>query len=163
LVAFGFLGLPIARRLEVETAAAAAGRPTARRGPHFSPQAPIAATISANPYRRNPSRRNTRTPQIPHAAMALTLADVHRIAHLARIEIDATAAAEVHRKLEAIFAMINELQAVDTTGIVPMAHAQDVMLPLREDRVSDTDQHALFQSVAPAVEDGLYLVPRVVE
>ena len=95
--------------------------------------------------------------------MALTLADVHRIAHLARIEIDATAATEVHRKLEAIFAMINELQAVDTSGIVPMAHAQDVMLPLRDDQVSDTDRHALFQSVAPAVEDGLYLVPRVVE
>jgi len=95
--------------------------------------------------------------------MALTLADVHRIAHLARIEIDVAAATEVHRKLEAIFAMINELQAVDTTGIVPMAHAQDVMLPLRDDVVSDTDRHALFQSVAPAVEDGLYLVPRVVE
>ena len=44
-----------------------------------------------------------------------------------------------------------------------MAHAQDVMLPLRDDVVSDTDRHALFQSVAPAVEDGLYLVPRVVE
>jgi aspartyl-tRNA(Asn)/glutamyl-tRNA(Gln) amidotransferase subunit C len=95
--------------------------------------------------------------------MALTLADVHRLAHLARIEIDATAATEVHHKLEAIFAMINELQAVDTTGIVPMAHAQDVMLPLRADEVSDHDQHALFQRVAPAVEDGLYLVPRVVE
>ena len=95
--------------------------------------------------------------------MALTLADVHRIAHLARIEIDVAAATEVHRKLEAIFAMINELQAVDTAGIVPMAHAQDVMLPLRDDVVSDTDRHALFQSVAPAVEDGLYLVPRVVE
>jgi aspartyl-tRNA(Asn)/glutamyl-tRNA(Gln) amidotransferase subunit C len=95
--------------------------------------------------------------------MALTLADVQRIAHLARIEITADAAAEVHRKLDSIFAMINELNAVDTTGIEPMAHAQDVMLPLREDQVSDTDQHALFQSVAPAVEDGLYLVPRVVE
>lgn len=95
--------------------------------------------------------------------MALTLADVQRIAHLARIEITPDAAAEVHRKLDSIFAMINELNAVDTTGIVPMAHAQDVMLPLREDRVTDTDQHALYQSVAPAVEDGLYLVPRVVE
>ena len=95
--------------------------------------------------------------------MALTLADVHRIAHLARIDIDATAATEVHRKLEAIFAMINELQAVDTTGIVPMAHAQDVMLPLRDDVVSDGDQHALFQGAAPAVEDGLYLVPKVIE
>jgi aspartyl-tRNA(Asn)/glutamyl-tRNA(Gln) amidotransferase subunit C len=95
--------------------------------------------------------------------MALTLADVQRIAHLARIEITADAAAEVHRKLESIFAMINELNAVDTTGITPMAHAQDVMLPLRDDKVTETDRHALYQSVAPAVEDGLYLVPRVVE
>ncbi len=95
--------------------------------------------------------------------MALTLADVHRIAHLARIEIDAAAATEVHRKLEAIFAMINELQAVDTTGIVPMAHAQDVMLPLRDDVVTESDRHELFQRLAPAVQDGLYLVPRVVE
>ena len=95
--------------------------------------------------------------------MALTLADVHRIAHLARIEIDADAAGDVHRKLEAIFALINELQAVDTSGITPMAHAQDVALPLRDDLVTGTDQHALFQSVAPAVEDGLYLVPRVLE
>ena len=92
--------------------------------------------------------------------MALTLADVHRIAHLARIEIDAAAATEVHRKLEAIFAMINELQAVDTTGIVPMAHAQDVMLPLRDDVVTESDRHVLFQSLAPAVQDGLYLVPK---
>ena len=95
--------------------------------------------------------------------MALTLAAVQRIAHLARIEITADAAAEVHRKLESIFAMINELNAVDTRGIVPMAHAQDVVLPLREDAVTEGDRHALYQSVAPAVEDGLYLVPRVVE
>jgi aspartyl-tRNA(Asn)/glutamyl-tRNA(Gln) amidotransferase subunit C len=95
--------------------------------------------------------------------MALTLADVHRIAHLARIEIDAAAAREVHAKLEAIFAMINELQAVDTTSIAPMAHAQDVMLPLREDVVTERDARALYQSVAPATEDGLYLVPKVIE
>jgi aspartyl-tRNA(Asn)/glutamyl-tRNA(Gln) amidotransferase subunit C len=95
--------------------------------------------------------------------MTLTLADVHRIAHLARIEIDEAAAREVHKKLEAIFAMINELQAVDTTGIEPMSHAQDVMLPLREDVVTETDKRELYQSVAPAVQDGLYLVPKVVE
>jgi aspartyl-tRNA(Asn)/glutamyl-tRNA(Gln) amidotransferase subunit C len=95
--------------------------------------------------------------------MALTLDDVHRIAHLARIEIDETAAREVHGKLQAIFAMINTLQAVDTTGIEPMSHAQDVMLPLREDVVTARDERALFQSVAPSVQDGLYLVPRVVE
>jgi aspartyl-tRNA(Asn)/glutamyl-tRNA(Gln) amidotransferase subunit C len=80
--------------------------------------------------------------------MTLTLDDVRRIAH---------------SKLEAIFALINELQAVDTAGIEPMSHAQDVMLPLRDDAVTETDRHALYQSAAPAVEDGLYLVPRVVE
>jgi aspartyl-tRNA(Asn)/glutamyl-tRNA(Gln) amidotransferase subunit C len=95
--------------------------------------------------------------------MSLTVADVHRIAHLARIEIDAAQAEEVRVKLDAIFAMINELNAIDTTGVVPMAHAQDVKLPLREDRVAESDQRALYQSVAPAVEDGLYLVPRVIE
>ena len=95
--------------------------------------------------------------------MALTLDDVHRIAHLARIEIDAAAAREVHAKLEAIFAMINELQAVDTTGIVPMSHAQDMALRLREDVVTESDRRTGYQQVAPAVEDGLYLVPRVVE
>jgi aspartyl-tRNA(Asn)/glutamyl-tRNA(Gln) amidotransferase subunit C len=95
--------------------------------------------------------------------MALTLDDVARIAHLARIEIDAGAAREVHAKLEAIFAMINELQAIDTTGIAPMSHAQDLMLPLRDDVVTESDRHADYQRVAPAVEDGLYLVPRVIE
>jgi aspartyl-tRNA(Asn)/glutamyl-tRNA(Gln) amidotransferase subunit C len=95
--------------------------------------------------------------------MTLTLDDVRRIAHLARIDVDAQAVCDVHAKLEAIFAMINELQAVDTAGVEPMSHAQDVVLPLREDKVTETDRHADFQRVAPAVEDGLYLVPRVVE
>jgi aspartyl-tRNA(Asn)/glutamyl-tRNA(Gln) amidotransferase subunit C len=102
-------------------------------------------------------------PQEPATAMPLSTADIHRIAHLARIEIDAAQAEEVRAKLDAIFAMINELRAVDTTGVVPMAHAQDVMLPLREDLVTETDQHPLYQAVAPAVEDGLYLVPKVIE
>jgi aspartyl-tRNA(Asn)/glutamyl-tRNA(Gln) amidotransferase subunit C len=95
--------------------------------------------------------------------MPLTLADVHRLAELARIEIDEAQAEEVRQKLDAILDLINELQAVDTTGVVPMAHAQDVMLPLREDRVTETDARALYQRVAPAVEDGLYLVPKVIE
>jgi aspartyl-tRNA(Asn)/glutamyl-tRNA(Gln) amidotransferase subunit C len=95
--------------------------------------------------------------------MALTLNDIQRIAHLARIEIDAGAAEQVHAKLTAIFAMINDLQAIDTQGIVPMSHAQDVALPLREDEVTEDDRHAEFQKLAPAVEDDLYLVPRVIE
>jgi len=95
--------------------------------------------------------------------MALTLDDIHRIAHLARIDIDAAAAEEVHAKLTSIFGVINQLQAIDTTGIVPMSHAQDVALRLRDDRVTEPDRHADFQRVAPAVEDDLYLVPRVIE
>ena len=100
---------------------------------------------------------------MPPDSMPLSLDDVQRIAHLARIEINAGEADEVRAKLDAIFGMINELNAIDTRGIVPMAHAQDVALPMREDKVTDTDQHALYQSVAPAVEDGLYLVPKVIE
>ena len=100
---------------------------------------------------------------MPPDSMPLSLDDVQRIAHLARIEINAGEADEVRAKLDAIFGMINELNAIDTRGIVPMAHAQDVALPMREDKVTDTDQHTLYQSVAPAVEDGLYLVPKVIE
>ena len=95
--------------------------------------------------------------------MALTLDDVRRIAHLARIDIDAAQAADVHGKLTAIFRLIDELNAVDTTGITPMAHAQDVALALRDDVVTEADSHVVFQSVAPAVEDSLYLVPGVIE
>ena len=95
--------------------------------------------------------------------MTISLTDVHRIAQLAGIEIDAGEASEVRAKLEAIFGLINELAAVDTTGVVPMAHAQDVVLPMRTDRVTETDGRASYQSVAPAVEDGLYLVPKVLE
>ncbi|HET7098182.1 MAG TPA: Asp-tRNA(Asn)/Glu-tRNA(Gln) amidotransferase subunit GatC [Casimicrobiaceae bacterium] len=95
--------------------------------------------------------------------MSLSIADVHRIARLARIEIDAREAEEVRAKLDAIFTLINELAAVDTTGVEPMAHAQDVTLTLRDDAVTEADRSAAYQRVAPAVEDGLYLVPKVIE
>jgi aspartyl-tRNA(Asn)/glutamyl-tRNA(Gln) amidotransferase subunit C len=95
--------------------------------------------------------------------MTISNADVERLAHLARIEIDAAQAEDVRAKLDAIFDLLGQLDAVDTTGVVPMAHAQDVTLPLRADAVTEADRHALFQRVAPAVEDGLYLVPKVIE
>jgi aspartyl-tRNA(Asn)/glutamyl-tRNA(Gln) amidotransferase subunit C len=95
--------------------------------------------------------------------MALNLADVTRIAELARIEVDGEEAAAVLGQLTRIFDLIGEMQAVDTAVVEPMAHAQDVMARLREDVVTEGDQHALFQQVAPQVEAGLYLVPKVIE
>ena len=95
--------------------------------------------------------------------MALSLQDVQRIAQLARIAITPAEAEEVRGKLERIFELINEMRAVDTTGIVPMAHAQEVMLPLREDRITEPNRRELYQRVAPLVQDGLYLVPKVIE
>ncbi|MEO5700922.1 MAG: Asp-tRNA(Asn)/Glu-tRNA(Gln) amidotransferase subunit GatC [Casimicrobiaceae bacterium] len=95
--------------------------------------------------------------------MTLTPDDIHRLAHLARIAIDASEVEAVRGKLDAILSMIDELRAVDTAGVIPMAHAQDVTAPLREDRVMETDAHARFQAGAPAVDNGLYLVPKVIE
>jgi aspartyl-tRNA(Asn)/glutamyl-tRNA(Gln) amidotransferase subunit C len=95
--------------------------------------------------------------------MALTREDVLRAARLARIAIDEAEADAALEQLVRIFGMIEEMQAVDVTGVEPMAHAQDVTLRLREDTVTEADQHQLFQSIAPRVEKGLYLVPKVIE
>lgn len=104
--------------------------------------------------------------------MSLSSTDVKRIAHLARIEVsDADVAASLH-KLSGILGLIEQMQAVDTAGITPMSHSQDVMQRLREDKVTEINQRELFQSIAPvigngvtepAVEHGLYLVPKVIE
>ena len=95
--------------------------------------------------------------------MGLAPDDIMRLAHLARIEIDAAEARDVRTKLDAIFGLIDELRAIDTTGVVPMAHAQDVVLALRDDAVTEPDRRDDYQRGAPAVSDGLYLVPRVIE
>ena len=95
--------------------------------------------------------------------MALSSAEIQRIAHLARIEITPAEAVDVRAKLDSIFDLIGRMRAVDTAGIVPMSHAQDVTLPLREDIVTETDRRELYQSVSPTVQNGLYLVPKVIE
>lgn len=95
--------------------------------------------------------------------MSLSPDDVKRIARLARIEIDDTQAQATQAQLNTIFELIAAMQAVDTGGIAPMAHAQEVYQRLREDIVTETDRHDAFQAVAPAVENGLYLVPKVIE
>jgi aspartyl-tRNA(Asn)/glutamyl-tRNA(Gln) amidotransferase subunit C len=95
--------------------------------------------------------------------MSLNSADIKRIAHLARIEVSDTEAEATLTKLKGILGLIEQMQAVDTKGIVPMSHSQDVIQRLREDVVTETNQRELFQSIAPAVKDGLYLVPKVIE
>lgn len=95
--------------------------------------------------------------------MSLEISDVKRIAHLARIEIDDAGAETALQQLSGILGLIEEMQAVNTDGIAPMSHSQDVTQRLREDVVSETNQRELFQSIAPAVENGLYLVPKVIE
>jgi aspartyl-tRNA(Asn)/glutamyl-tRNA(Gln) amidotransferase subunit C len=93
----------------------------------------------------------------------LSLEEIRRIADLARIEVPEPECAALQQQLNAIFGLIEQMRAVDTTGVEPMAHAVDVTQRLREDRVTESDQHVAFQACAPQVEDGLYLVPKVIE
>ncbi|MGE5028212.1 MAG: Asp-tRNA(Asn)/Glu-tRNA(Gln) amidotransferase subunit GatC [Betaproteobacteria bacterium] len=95
--------------------------------------------------------------------MSLNLADVKRIAHLARIAVDEHELPGYLQQLTNILGLVEEMQAVDTTGIEPMSHAQDLILRLRDDTVTETDRHEAFQAIAPQVEAGLYLVPKVIE
>jgi aspartyl-tRNA(Asn)/glutamyl-tRNA(Gln) amidotransferase subunit C len=95
--------------------------------------------------------------------MTFSLDDVTRLARLARIDLSGDEARDVRDKLDAIFGLIDALQSIDTTGIEPMAHAQDVMMPLRDDAVTAPNRRELYQAQAPAVAGGLYLVPKVIE
>ncbi|WP_192036560.1 Asp-tRNA(Asn)/Glu-tRNA(Gln) amidotransferase subunit GatC [Halomonas sp. YLGW01] len=95
--------------------------------------------------------------------MALEPQDVQRAAHLARLGLDETEANRYVDDLTRILKMVDQLQAVDTDGVAPLAHPLDATQRLRADEVTETDQRERFQQNAPAVESGLYLVPRVVE
>ncbi len=95
--------------------------------------------------------------------MPVSLSDVKRVAELARIEIDDREAEAMLDQLSGIFSLIEQMQAVDASGIEPMAHARDMVARLRDDFATEPDQRTLFQSIAPQVEAGLYLVPKVIE
>lgn len=95
--------------------------------------------------------------------MSLSHDEIQRIARLARIEVGAEESAAVEARLNRVLALIDEMRAVDTDGVTPMAHALELVQRLRADEVTETDLHARYQAVAPAVEGGLYLVPKVIE
>jgi aspartyl-tRNA(Asn)/glutamyl-tRNA(Gln) amidotransferase subunit C len=95
--------------------------------------------------------------------MSLTDQEVRHIAKLARIELADDQIERTREQLGSMLGLIEQLQAIDTTGVEPMAHATDLVLRLRDDDVTETDHRAAYQSVAPAVDGGLYLVPKVIE
>ena len=95
--------------------------------------------------------------------MSLSSADVEKVARLARLAMNDQEIQAAQAQLNNIFGLIAEMQAVDTKGIAPMSHSQDLAQRLREDAVTEPDQRAAFQAIAPQVEQGLYLVPQVIE
>ncbi len=99
--------------------------------------------------------------------MALKPQDVQRIAHLARLELSETESADLLGQLNGFFDIVEQMRAVDTTGIeplyTPLSAVQTVQLRLREDAVTESNEREANQRSAPAVEEGLFLVPKVIE
>lgn len=95
--------------------------------------------------------------------MALEKSDVEKIAHLARLHVDATEAGEVANRISSILNMIDQMQSVETTDVAPLAHPFDAVQRLRPDVVTETNQREYLQKIAPATQNGLYLVPKVIE
>lgn len=95
--------------------------------------------------------------------MSLTLNDVEKIAKLSRLSLNDDEKAATLDKLNAVFALVEKMQSVDTDGVEPMSHPHEVALRLRDDRVSETDRAAQYQAVAPDVRERLYIVPQVIE
>ncbi|MDM8548142.1 Asp-tRNA(Asn)/Glu-tRNA(Gln) amidotransferase subunit GatC [Candidatus Venteria ishoeyi] len=95
--------------------------------------------------------------------MSLDKAAVEKIAHLARISLSAEDVPHYTQDLSNILDLVEQMSQVDTSDITPMAHPLDANARLREDEVKETDQRQAFQSIAPQVEAGVYLVPKVIE
>jgi aspartyl-tRNA(Asn)/glutamyl-tRNA(Gln) amidotransferase subunit C len=116
-----------------------------------------------------PARKSAREfpPFLALLSMSLTRSDIGRIAHLARLELDESKSERMLTKLNDFFGIVEAMRAVDTSGVEPLAHpvaiVRDVALRLRDDVVTEPDQRQANQRSAPAVEDGLFLVPRVIE
>lgn len=99
--------------------------------------------------------------------MSLTLTDIQRLANLARLELQSDQSERLLGQMNAFFDIVEQMRAVDTTGIEPLSHPvaaiQDISLRLREDVASEPNQREANQKNAPTVENGLFLVPKVIE
>ena len=100
--------------------------------------------------------------------MSLDLSDVKRLARLAQLDLNEDQTAKTLDKLNGIFALVEQMRAIDTSGVEPLNHPiaayqNDVALRLREDQVTEPNRRDDYQQVAPVTQDGLYLVPKVIE
>ncbi len=95
--------------------------------------------------------------------MSLSPEEVRAVAHLARLAVDEQRIPDYSRDLSRILELVEQMQAVDTASVEAMAHPLDMAQRLRPDEVTESNQRERFQAIAPAVEDGVYLVPRVIE
>lgn len=95
--------------------------------------------------------------------MSLSTQDVEKVARLARLAMTGGEIETARTQLNGIFDLIAEMQAVDTRNVEPMSHSQDLAQRLREDNITETNQREAFQAIAPQVEQGLFLVPKVIE
>lgn len=95
--------------------------------------------------------------------MSISREDIEKVAVLARIKVDDKQVSALESDLGNILDLVDQLGAADTDDVAPMAHPLDAAQRLRADEVTETDQRAAFQAIAPATEDGLYLVPKVIE
>ncbi|MBD9502975.1 Asp-tRNA(Asn)/Glu-tRNA(Gln) amidotransferase subunit GatC [Pseudomonas sp. BGr12] len=95
--------------------------------------------------------------------MALERSDVEKIAHLARLGLEEADISRTTDTLNNILGLIDAMQAVDTHGVEPLAHPLEATQRLRADAVTEENRREAYQAIAPAVEDGLYLVPKVIE
>ncbi len=95
--------------------------------------------------------------------MSLEKADIEKIAHLARLEIDPGDIPDYARNLSGILELVEQMNQVDTEGVQPMAHPLRMTQRMRADEVTESNQRDKFQQIAPQVEAGLYLVPKVIE
>ena len=95
--------------------------------------------------------------------MSLSVDDVAKIAHLARLGVEPSESEALGRELSTILDLVAQMDAVDTENVVPMAHPLEMAQRLREDRVTEENRRESYQRNAPAVENGLFLVPKVIE
>ncbi|KXS53871.1 Asp-tRNA(Asn)/Glu-tRNA(Gln) amidotransferase subunit GatC [Marinobacter persicus] len=95
--------------------------------------------------------------------MSISREDIEKVAVLARIKVDDEQVSALEKDLGNILDLVDQLGAADTDSVEPMAHPLDAVQKLRADEVTETNQREAFQAIAPATEDGLYLVPKVIE